>query len=310
MQPVAARWEGGEAMGEFAGARRPRLAAVAQYWQLGPVVLLLLVFVMVPLAVMVGMTFFRSTMFGLERHPTLTNYGRLFSDPIYVAVLVKSLRISIAVTLVIMAMSYPVAYWLARVVRRRKYLCLLLIFIPYWIDYLIRTYAWIPLLGRGGIINSLAIQLGLIREPLSVLLHNELAVHLVLVYVFLPFGLIPLYLSLERISEQVLQASADLGASPGQTFVHVMLPLSMPGLAGGSLTVFILTIGAYVTPKLVGGPSGIMFGNLVADQFGATFNWSWGATLAVALAAVSFVVIAVLARRIRITQIFLHASPS
>jgi spermidine/putrescine transport system permease protein len=284
-----------------------RLAAALAYWQLIPVFILLLIFVIVPLAVMVGMTFFRSTMFGLERQLSVANYVRLFSEPMYVGLLFKSLRISITVTVIVMAIGYPMAYWLARVVRRGKYFCLLLIFIPYWIDYLIRTYAWIPLLGRGGIINTVAIHLGLIRDPLSILLHNELAVHLVLVYVFLPFGLIPLYLSLERIDRQVLNASADLGASPLNTFVHVVLPLSIPGLAGGGLTVFILTVGAYVTPKLVGGPSGIMFGNLVADQFGASFNWSWGATLAVALAAVTFAVVAALARKIRISRIFLQA---
>ncbi|MBI4271975.1 MAG: ABC transporter permease [Candidatus Rokubacteria bacterium] len=271
-----------------------------------PVFFLLLVFVIAPLAAMMSLTFFRSTMFGLDWHLTLANYARLFSDPIYLGLLLKSLRISVTVTLVVIVVGYPMAYWLARVVLRGKYLCLLLIFIPYWIDYLIRTYAWVPLLGRGGIINHVAIRLGLIGEPLSVLLHNEFAVHLVLVYVFLPFGLIPLYLSLERLDRQVLQASADLGASPVATFIHVILPLSIPGLAGGGLTVFILTVGAYVTPKLVGGPSGIMFGNLVADQFGATFNWSWGATLAVALAVVTFVMVVALSRRIRIAQVFLQ----
>lgn len=274
--------------------------------QLGPALLLLGLFLALPLLVMFGMTFFRSGVFGVQLQPTLANYANLFTDTIYLTLLLKSLRMSLTVTAIVMLVSYPAAYWLAKVVRQRKYLWLLLVFIPYWVNYVVRTYAWIPLLGRNGLLNELALRTGLISEPFTFLLYSEFAVHLVMVYVFLPFGMIPLYLSLERIDRDLLRASADLGASPAATFLHVVLPLSAPGLVGGGLTVFVLSVGAYVTPKLVGGPSGIMFGNVIADQFGATFNWALGATLAVALAVVTLGIVFLLSRRIPVARVFLE----
>jgi len=138
------------------------------------------------------------------------------------------------------------------------------------------------------------------------MLYNEFSVILVLIYVFLPFGIVPLYLSIDRISNDLLAASADLDATPMMTFVHVVLPLSMPGLAGSFLTVFVLTIGAYVTPKLVGGTTGIMFGHLIADQFGITYNWTWGATLAVILTCLTGAVVWVVSRRVPVTKVFVQ----
>jgi spermidine/putrescine transport system permease protein len=178
--------------------------------------------------------------------------------------------------------------------------------VPYWVSYVVRTYAWLPLLGNAGVINHTLIALGIIDQPLSWLLYNQFAVTLVMVYVFLPFGIVPLYLSLERVGDDLLRASADLGATPAQTLRRVVLPLAMPGLAGAGLTVFVLAVGAYVTPKLVGGPSALMFGNLVADQFGATFNWTWGATLALTLAAAALLVVAGISRRVPIARVFLQ----
>jgi spermidine/putrescine transport system permease protein len=277
------------------------------YGQAAPSVLLLTAFMAAPLLVMVGMSFLRTTIFGLETTPSLANYATFFTEPMYAGLLLKSFRIALTVTVLVLLISYPVAYWLAKLVTRWKLPLLLLLFAPYWVSYVIRTYAWMPLLGRTGVVNSVLIALGLIDQPLDVLLFNEFSVQLVMVYVFLPFGIIPLYLSIERIDTNLLRASADLGATPMATFRHVVLPLSAPGLAGATLTVFVLSMGSYVTPRLVGGPSGIMFGNVIADQFGASFNWSWGATLSIFMVVATLLLVAVIGRKVPLTRVFLQS---
>ncbi|WP_149538275.1 ABC transporter permease [Siccirubricoccus phaeus] len=294
------------AEGPKLAAARPRPQAFLGL-QLAPTALLLALFMAAPLAVMFGMSFFRATIFGLETTPSLGNYEKLVSDPLYGLLLLKSLRISLTVTVLVLLISYPVAYWLAKMVTRWRTALLLLIFAPYWVNYVIRTYAWMPLLGRTGVVNSVLLATGVIDRPLDMLLFNEFSVQLVMVYVYLPFGIVPIYLSLDRIDDNLLRASADLGASPWASFRQVVLPLSAPGLAGAAMTVFVLAIGAYVTPRLVGGPSGIMYGNLIADQFGASFNWSWGATLSLVLALAALAVIALVARRVPLAKVFLQS---
>lgn len=265
------------------------------------------VFVVGPLVAMVVATFWTSSIDGMVAVWNLDNYRRVLSDPVFTVLLFKSLRIAVVVTLAILVLGYPLAYVIARKTSRFKPLLLLLVFIPYWISYVIRSYAWYPILGREGALNYLLTGLGVADRPLDLFLFSEFSVHLGLVSVFMPFGVVPIYLSLERIPQTYLEAAADLGARPLRSFLHVLLPLSLPGLLGGGLMVFILTIGAYVTPQLLGGPGGIMLGNIIADQFGATFNWTWGGTLSVAMMLVTLGVIWLASRRMRIAQIFLGA---
>jgi spermidine/putrescine transport system permease protein len=253
------------------------------------------------------MSFFRTTIFGIESTPSLGNYVKFIEEPMYGALLLKSLRIALTVTAAVLLVSFPVAYWLAKLVTRWKLALLLLVFAPYWVSYVIRTYAWMPLLGRTGVVNHALLAVGVIDQPIDVLLFNEFSVQLVMVYVFLPFGIIPIYLSLERIDNTQLRASADLGASPATTFRQVVLPLSAPGLAGATLTVFVLAVGSYVTPRLVGGPGGIMFGNVIADQFGASFNWSWGATLSLALVVATMLLVVLVSRKVPLGRVFLQS---
>jgi spermidine/putrescine transport system permease protein len=269
-----------------------------------PGVACLLVFVAGPLLALLVATFWTSSIDGMIAVWNLDNYRRLFSDPIFTRLLFKSLRIALVVTLAILVLGYPLAYVIARKATRFKALLLLLVFIPYWISYVIRSYAWYPILGREGAINYALTGLRLSDRPLDLFLFNEFSVHLGLVSVFLPFGVVPIYLSLERIPQAYLEAAADLGARPVRSFIHVLLPLSLPGLLGGGLMVFILTIGAYVTPQLLGGPGGIMLGNIIADQFGATFNWTWGGTLSLAMMLVTLGVIWLVSRQVQISQIF------
>lgn len=277
------------------------------FLQVGPALLLFLLFLIAPLAVMIGMSFFKTTIFGIEKTPSLANYAKYFSEWMYTGLLIKSLRMSATVTISVLLISFPIAFWLAKLVTVRwKMALLLLVFAPYWVSYVIRTYAWMPLLGRTGVVNYVLMSMNIIDQPIDALLFNEFSVQLVMVYIFLPFGIIPLYLSMDRIDDNLLRASSDLGATPATTFRHVVLPLSAPGLAGAALTVFVLAIGSYVTPRLVGGPSGIMFGNVIADQFGASFNWSWGATLSIALVLATFAVVALVSSRVALNRIFLQ----
>ena len=262
-------------------------------------------FVAGPLLAMVLATFWTSSVDGMVPAWNLDNYRKVLSDPIFARLLFKSLRIAVAVTVIILVAGYPLAYVIARKSSRYKHLLLLLVFIPYWISYVIRSYAWYPILGKEGAINYALTVVGFTGRPVDLFLFNEFSVHLGLVSVFMPFAVVPICLSLERISQTYLEAAADLGARPARSFLYVVLPLSLPGLLGGGLMVFILTIGAYVTPQLLGGPSGIMMGNIIADQFGATFNWTWGGMLSVAMMAVTLAVIGLISRRLRITKIFL-----
>ncbi|MBI4587485.1 MAG: ABC transporter permease [Candidatus Rokubacteria bacterium] len=270
-----------------------------------PGVASLVVFVFAPLVLMVFVTFWRSSVDGMEPIWNLDNYRKVASDPMFAGLLLKSLRIAVTVTVVILMLAYPLAYIIARKTSRYKHLLLLLVFIPYWISYVIRTYAWYPILGKEGAINYVLGALRISAQPVELFLFNEFSVHVGLVSVFMPFAVVPIYLSLERISPTLLEAAADLGARPARSFLHVVLPLSLPGLLGGALMVFILTVGAYVTPQLLGGPSGIMLGNIIADQFGGTFNWTWGGTLSLMLMMVTLVVIWLVSRRVRVGQVFL-----
>lgn len=294
-----------ERLTRIVGLRRNRSGRIG--WlplQVGPASLLLLLCLAAPIVVMIGMSFLRTTIFGLEITPSFANYEKFATDSMYVGLLVKSLRMAAVVTAAVLLVSYPVAYWLAKLVTRWRMALLLLVFAPYWVNYVIRTYAWMPLLGRSGVVNHVLLSLGIIDQPLDVLLFNEFSVQLVMVYVFLPFGIVPIYLSIDRIDDNLLRASADLGATPASTFRRVVLPLSGPGLAGATLTVFVLAIGSYVTPRLVGGPSGIMFGNVIADQFGASFNWSWGATLSIMLVVATMLVVAGVSLKVPLARVF------
>ncbi len=270
-----------------------------------PGVSILVVFVVAPFLVMVVSTFWKSSVDGMEVTWNLSNYRKLASDPVFFQLLVKSLRIAVTVTVAILVVGYPLAYLIARKARRYKYVLFLLVVIPYWISYVVRTYAWYPILGKQGLINYLLSSLGIVSQPVELFLFNEYSVHLGLVSVFLPFAVIPICLSLERIAATLLEAAADLGARPASTFIHVVLPLSLPGILAGALMVFILAVGAYVTPQLLGGPSGIMLGNIIADQFGVTFNWTWGGTLSLVLMLVSLIVMWLVGRWLRLEQIFL-----
>ncbi|MDA8747837.1 ABC transporter permease, partial [Litoreibacter sp.] len=210
------------------------------------------------------------------------NYREAFTDPIYRTLMARSLIISGVVTFVTVVLAFPLAYFVSfHVAPSRKALWIFLITIPFWTSYLLRVFLWKVILGYNGVLNSGLLSLGVIDEPITLILYNANAVVITLAHAFAPFTILPIYVALEKIDRSLLEASQDLGESHASTFFRVTLPLAMPGVIAATLIVFIPTIGDYVTPRLVGGPNGLMISNMIQTQFLKLNNAPMGATLAV-----------------------------
>jgi spermidine/putrescine transport system permease protein len=256
-------------------------APSAAGWFLAPAAVLQLVLFATPLAIVLGFSLLTRGPYGGAGEPwTLENYARLF-DPLYGRILWRSAVMAAAATLLCLLLGFPLALGISRS-GRRKGLLLQLVILPFWTSFLIRTYAWIFLLRDSGLVNTALLALGWIAEPLP-LLYNDGAVILGLVYGYLPFMVLPLYASIERIDPSFLEAAADLGARPGTALWSVLLPLCRPGIWAGSVLVFIPCLGAYLTPDLMGGGKSIMIGNVIQNQFTAARDWPFGAALSLAL---------------------------
>jgi len=261
-------------------------------------------FVLVPLCFTVALSFWKSTIFGTVPDFQLGNYEQILTTPLYRELLGRTLWIAVATTLISLIVSYPIAYFLSIQPSTRKVVLALLLFLPFWTSYVVRTFVWLPILGTTGAVNQALMWLGLIDRPIEWLLYNQGTVYLGLVYVYTLFMTLPIYLSIEKIDPRLIEAAADLGARPAWTFLRIILPLSWPGVLSGCIMVFLLSMAAYVTPQLLGGPSGIMFGNIIASQFLANNNWALGAALSVTLSAVVLLLLAVAGRWIGIRQVF------
>lgn len=247
-----------------------------------PPFLYALLLLAVPLATILLFSFWTQDYLDINTRFTLANYVEAFGDPLYMQLLRRSLLIAGAVTLVTVVLAFPVAYFVSfHVAPGRKSLWLFLITIPFWTSYLIRVFLWKVILGYNGVLNSGLTGLGLIDEPLSVILYNANAVVITLAHAFAPFAILPIFVALEKIDRSLLEASMDLGETRATTFLRVTLPLAMPGVVAAVLIVFIPTIGDYVTPRLVGGPDGLMIANMIQTQFLKLNNAPMGATLAV-----------------------------
>lgn len=242
-----------------------------------------------PMAAVLLFSFWSQDFLTIDRTFTTKNYVEAVSDPLYRALLIRSVMIALAVTVVTVALAYPVAYFVSfHVHPSRKSLWIFLITIPFWTSYLIRVFLWKVILGYNGVLNSSLLGIGVIDEPLTFILYNQNAVVITLAHAFAPFAILPIFVALERIDRSLLEASQDLGESRFRTFLRVTLPLSMPGLVAAVLIVFIPTIGDYVTPRLVGGPNGLMIANMIQTQFLKLNNAPLGAALAVvAMASVT-----------------------
>jgi len=269
-------------------ATRPNLLAA-------PAIAWLLAFMVAPCLLILGYAFFeRGTWGGVVYTLTLENFERVF-DPLYARIFLNSARIAATVTLLAILIAYPAAYAISRAPKSRQPLLLFFAVLPFWSNYLIRTYAWIVLLNREGLINNVLRWGGYDGEPLS-MLYSEGAVITGLVYNYLPFVILAIYSSLSRLDMSLVEASRDLGAGPIRTFLRVTLPLTLPGVAAGGVFVFVLSIGNFVTPALLGGGRFQMIGNLVYDQFLTANDWPFGAALGMILIAIMIVLLTLQAR--------------
>ena len=251
------------------------------YSLLSPTLLAMLLGLAMPLLVLFTLSFWIQEYLDFIRTFSFKNYLDFFQKPIYIKILFKSIRMSSLVTVVTVLLAYPMAYYIAFRVQRNKLVWLILITVPFWTSYLLRVFAWKIMLGYNGVINSGLKSLGLLSEPLEFLLYNPTSVVITLAHAWAAFAILPIYVSLEKIDRSLLEAARDLGENTFMTFVRVTLPLSLPGVIAASLLVFIPTVGDYVTPSLVGGPSGIMIGNIIQSMFGKAQNWPLGAAISV-----------------------------
>ena len=258
----------------------------AAYTLLSPALIAMGLLLTAPLVLLVLYSFWSQSDLGLDRHFTFLQYISVFSRASYRTLFARSVAISAAVTLVTVVLAYPMAYFVAFRVEKTKFLWLILLTIPFWTSYLLRVFAWKIILGYNGVINSGLISLGLIREPLAFLLYNPSAVVITLAHAWAAFAILPIYVSLEKIDRELLEAAADLGDGPIWRFFRVTLPLSLPGVIGAAVLIFVPTTGDYVTPTLVGGANGVMIANVIEVQFDKIGDWPLGAALSIATMAI------------------------
>ena len=247
-----------------------------------PTAIYALLLLLLPLTAIFVVSFWTQDFLTFDMTFTLKNYREAFSDPLYMLLMGRSVLISLSVTAATVILAFPVAYFISfHVPANRKSLWIFLITIPFWTSYLIRVFLWKVILGYNGVLNSGLLGLGIIEEPLTFILYNANAVVITLAHAYAPFAILPIFVALEKIDRSFLEASRDLGENHLVTFLRVTLPLAMPGVVAAVLIVFIPTIGDYVTPRLVGGPDGLMIANMIQTQFLRLNNAPMGATLAV-----------------------------
>jgi len=260
-----------------------RSEAIRGYTLLSPTLVVMAFGMCAPFAIMVAISFWTQHAFEFDTTFTLGRYQEAIDKPIYLALMLRSLAISGASTVVTVLLAYPMAYYVAFHVHRNKLLWIILITLPFWTSYLLRVFAWKVILGFNGVINSGLKGLGLIDQPLEFLLYSPTAVVITLAHAWAAFAILPIYVSLEKIDRSLLEAATDLGDGPVKRFLGVTLPLSLPGIIAATLLIFIPTVGDYVTPALVGGPGGIMLANNIQAQFGKVNDWPMGAALAMSM---------------------------
>lgn len=235
--------------------------------------------------------------------PTLEHYQALFAKPAYLRLFGISVVMAFAVAAMATLLAFPISYFLAFRAGPRAGLYLALLLVPFWTSYLLRVMAWKVMLGSNGVINSFLLSTGLTSEPLQFLLYNRFAVVVTLTYVWIPFVALPILAGLQRIEPTLFEAAADLGSNARQRFRRITLPLSLPGILAGFFMCFIPTAGEYVTPLLVGGSAGSMYGNLIQDFFTKAANWPFGAAMSLVMLAATFALVTLALRLVNPRQL-------
>lgn len=248
-----------------------------------PPLLWVAIFLLLPYALMFAHSFWLVRDGMIAHQLNLQNYAKLFQNPVYLEVLFRTMRIAAGVTLFSLLLGYPLAYYMSFHAGVRKDLLYQLVIVPLWVSYLVRGYAWKTILGSEGVLNGFLQYIHVTKEPVSFFLYSPFAVVLMLTHIYTPFVFLPLYASLEHIPRNLVEASHDLGAGSRATLLRVILPLSLPGLLAGATFAFVLTLGDFLAPLLVGGPSSIMIANIVQSLFGTAYDWPLGAAISVCI---------------------------
>ncbi len=259
-------------------------------FMIAPTVIWLSIFFVVPLLIVVAVSFAGRTPYGqVIFNWTFANYLRFF-EPLYLAIFADTLGVAVVTTVLTILMGYPLAYYIVQLPKKWQQPGLILVMIPFWINFLIRSYAWVIILRSQGVLNTLLLKLGIITQPLQ-FLYNDTAVLVGMVYGLLPFMVLPIYVSLEQLDRRLLEAASDLGAAPFTAFRKITLPLTIPGIVAGTILVFISSLGMFVVPDVMGGAKAALIGNLIQNQFLSARDWPFGSALSIVLAILSLVLI-------------------
>ena len=277
-------------------ARRPLLALL-------PITVLDLVLFVFPMMIMAAVSFLQVREFELTGSLTLRNYTFFLGNWIYLKVLLRTMLVAAAVTAICLVLAYPFAYFLLALPRHWQRTFLVLVIMPFWTSYLLRVYAWMTILGERGIVNQSLMLVGVLQEPARFLLHSYFAVMVVSVYLYLPYSVLVLYTTLERLDRSLVRAAQDLGAGPVQAFRHVVLPLSLPGVVASFVFVFIPMLGEFVTPRLVGGAEAILIVNIVVSQLRA-LRFGIGAAMTFVIAGLVLVLLLAVRRVVNLERVF------
>ena len=270
--------------------RKLKSKIVPMLSMVGPISFWMIIFVIVPLIYIGFMSFMtRGTYGGIRYKFTLENYKTIF-DPLYFKVILNSIGIALTSSIICILIGYPFAYYLTKQPIKKRGALIMLIMIPFWTSSMVRTYSWVILLHASGIVNKFLMAIGLISEPLQ-LLYNDFAVTLGIVYILLPFGILPLYSAIEKLDKSLIEASNDLGAKPYKTFINVTLPLTSSGIFASVILTFIPSLGYYFTADILGGGKTLMIGNLIKNQFTTAKNWPFGAAISLVLITITILVL-------------------
>jgi len=270
---------------------------------LAPIILWQIVFFICPMALLAVYSFWRLIDYKIDYTPTLYNYRDLFSNPLLFNALLLSLQVAVAVTIVCAVLAYPIAYFIAKKAGRWRVLLLILVIVPFWTSFILRAYAWKLLLGERGFINSGLSLLGLIDQPIQYLLYSPVATSIGLIYAFLPFYILPLYTSIDKVQDSWLAAAQDLGATPARTFFEVTFPLCIPGLVVGAVFTFIFAVGDYVIPQLLGGGKSLLIAQAIVLEFETSQNWPGGAALSMVLLVIILAILVATLRWVRMEDV-------
>lgn len=277
--------------------RRPLGKPLGFWAALLPPLLWMSLLYFLPLLLLLAYSVWRLESFDIVKEFSLTNFKTIFTNSAYRTVMLRTVLTAASVTLIDILIALPLGYCIGRYGGRYRSLLTLLVILPLWSSYLVRVFAWKIILGYNGVLNSALIGLGILSAPSPVFLYNQFSTTLTFVHIWLPFMILPVITAFERLPVTLLEASADLNAPPFTTFRRIVLPLVTPGILAGSINVFSLTMGDFITPSLVGSPSGILLGNVISSQFGVAYNWPLGAAFALVVMLIVFAGLALVLQR-------------